>query len=84
MSVWNDHVRKTYQAGKKKHGASYTYKQAMIDGKKTYKKTGAKSAKSAPKKRRGRKKAVVEEEPVGGALRSRRVKKKTTMKILEI
>jgi len=35
--AWMDHVKKTYASGKKKN-ASYTYKQAMADAKKTYKK----------------------------------------------
>ena len=34
---WMDHVKKTWTAGKKKN-PSYTYKQAMADAKKTYKK----------------------------------------------
>jgi len=35
--AWMAHVKKTFASGKKKN-ASYTYKQAMSDAKKTYKK----------------------------------------------
>ena len=35
--AWMAHVKKTYDAGKKKN-ATYSYKQAMQDAKKTYKK----------------------------------------------
>jgi hypothetical protein len=35
--TWMAHVKKTHIAGKKKN-PSYTYKQAMADAKKTYKK----------------------------------------------
>jgi hypothetical protein len=58
-SAWITHVKSVYASGKKKN-SSYTYGQAMKDGKKTYKR-GAKSSTEeqaeAPKaKRRGRKK----------------------------
>ena len=82
-SAWMTEVAKTYAAGKKKHGVSYKYSQAMKDAKKTYKKKG--SAKLAPAKKTRRKKAKKEEaeEEVGGSLR-RKVKKKRTMKILKL
>lgn len=35
--AWMTHVKKTFTAGKKKN-STYTYKQAMSDAKKTYKK----------------------------------------------
>ena len=35
--TWMAHVKKTFEAGKKKNSA-YTYKMAMSDAKKTYKK----------------------------------------------
>jgi len=35
--AWMVHVKKTFTAGKKKN-STYTYKQAMTDAKKTYKK----------------------------------------------
>jgi hypothetical protein len=51
-NAWIAAVRSTFAAGRKKN-KSYSYKQAMIDAKKTYKKG---SAAAAPKKKRGRKK----------------------------
>tara|TARA_R100001509_G_C4883541_1_gene221071 strand:+ start:926 stop:1087 length:162 start_codon:yes stop_codon:yes gene_type:complete len=48
MSAWTDHVKKTYDAGRKKD-SKYSYKQAMSDAKKTYKKGG--SEKPPPKKK---------------------------------
>lgn len=59
-SAWITHVKAVYAAGRKKD-ASYKYKTAMMDAKKTYKKKGAAAAASeepeaAPKKRRARKK----------------------------
>ena len=60
-SAWITHVKSVYAAGKKKN-SSYTYGQAMKDGKSTYKRGGAKSSTAEPeaappkKKRRGRKK----------------------------
>lgn len=38
--TWMAHVKKTFEAGKKKNPA-YSYKTAMSDAKKTYKKKGA-------------------------------------------
>ena len=77
-SAWLTHVKKTFEAGKKKK-AGYSYKQAMIDGKKTYKK------KSAPvKKGKKRKAAAIEEEEKQGGALKRRVQKKKKMKILSI
>ena len=35
--TWMSHVKKTFEAGKKKN-PKYSYKQAMSDAKKTYKK----------------------------------------------
>ena len=63
MSAWMDHVKRVWVAGKKRKG-KYSYKQAMIDAKKTYKKCG-------------------KTEKTCVALR-RRVKKKSTMKILKV
>tara|TARA_Y100000592_G_C5290660_1_gene230691 strand:+ start:290 stop:466 length:177 start_codon:yes stop_codon:yes gene_type:complete len=52
MSAWTDHVKKTYDAGRKKD-SKYSYKQAMTDAKKTYKKGGSEKppAKKMPKKK---------------------------------
>ena len=60
-SAWITHVKSVYAAGKKKN-SSYTYGQAMKDGKSTYKRAGAAAKASteepeAPKKRRRKKKA---------------------------
>jgi len=44
MSAWTDHVKKTFDAGRKKD-EKYSYKQAMTDAKATYKKGGAEPAK---------------------------------------
>ena len=57
MSAWLTHVKKVWNAGKRKQ-KGYSYKQAMVDAKKTYKKTGKKSKKKS-------------DEPEGGALRRR-------------
>jgi len=66
-SAWITHVKSVYAAGKKKN-ASYSYKQAMKDGKSSYKRKGKASAEvqeeEAPKRRRGgrkKKKSVSEE-----------------------
>ena len=69
MSAWLTHVKKVWNVGKRKQ-KGYSYKHAMVDAKKTYKKAGKK----------GKKKT---DEPEGGALR-RRVKKKRSMKILQV
>ena len=37
MTAWTDHVKKTFEAGRKKD-EKYSYKQAMSDAKSTYKK----------------------------------------------
>ena len=66
MTAWTDHVKKTFAAGKKKND-KYTYKQAMTDAAKTYKKAGggAAPAKKAPaKKAKGKVEVVDEEAPV--------------------
>ena len=59
-SAWITHVKSVYAAGKKKN-SSYTYGQAMKDGKSSYKRGGAAKASTeepeAPKKRRRKKKA---------------------------
>ena len=58
-SAWITHVKSVYAAGKKKN-SSYTYGQAMKDGKKTYKRSGKAAATvedEAPKARRRKKKA---------------------------
>ena len=58
-SAWITHVKSVYAAGKKKN-SSYTYGQAMKDGKSSYKRGGAKASteeQEAPKKRRRKKKA---------------------------
>lgn len=52
MSAWTDHVKKTYDAGRKKD-SKYSYKQAMSDAKKTYKKGGSEKP---PAKKMGKKK----------------------------
>ena len=39
MSAWTDHVKKTFDAGRKKD-SKYSYKQAMTDAKATYRKGG--------------------------------------------
>ena len=55
-SAWVQHVKKFYEA-KKKKDPSYKYSQAMKDAKSTYKKKGAAAKEEAPKKKpRGRKK----------------------------
>ena len=53
MSAWTDHVKKTFDAGRKKD-EKYSYKQAMTDAKSTYKKGG--SEKPPAKKGVGKKK----------------------------
>ena len=57
-SAWITHVKKTYAAGKSK---GMTYSQAMVAGKKTYRKgsKGAASEAAAPKKRRRKKKTWI-------------------------
>ena len=58
-SAWISHVKSVYAAGKKKN-SSYTYGQAMKDGKSTYKRAGKSSTaepEAAPKKRRRKKKS---------------------------
>ena len=57
-SAWITHVKSVYAAGEKKN-SSYTYGQAMKDGKSSYKR-GAKASTAepdAPKKRRRKKKS---------------------------
>jgi len=49
MSVWTDHVKKTYDAGRKKD-SKYSYKQAMSDAKNTYKKGGSEKNEKIKKK----------------------------------
>jgi hypothetical protein len=63
-SAWITHVKSVYAAGKKKN-SSYTYGQAMKDGKSTYKRAGKAAVseeKAAPKKRRRKKKSLKKSE----------------------
>ena len=64
-SAWITHVKSVYAAGKKKN-SSYTYGQAMKDGKSTYKRGGKAASnaveKEAPKKRRRKKKSLKKSE----------------------
>ena len=57
MSAWTDHVKKTFDAGRKKN-EKYSYKQAMTDAKKTYKKGGSEKP---PAKKGGAKKKMEKE-----------------------
>ena len=62
MTAWTDHVKSVFAAGKKKND-KYTYKQAMTDAAKTYKKAGGGAAKSpAPAKKTAKTAKVVDEE----------------------
>lgn len=65
MTAWTDHVKKTFEAGRKKD-EKYSYKQAMSDAKSTYKK-------ATPVKGKG-KVEVVEEEPTMPKKRGRKKK----------
>ena len=76
MTDWTDHVKKTFAAGKKKND-KYSYKQAMTDASKTFKKKGAAAApaKKAPaKKAKGKVEA-----PVVAPKKKRASKKKPVM-----
>jgi hypothetical protein len=63
MTAWTDHVKKTFAAGKKKND-KYTYKQAMTDAAKTYKKTGGSAKSPAPVKKTTKAAKVVDDAPV--------------------
>ena len=52
MSAWTDHVKQTFEAGRKKD-EKYSYKQAMTDAKATYRKDGSEKP---PAKKGGAKK----------------------------
>ena len=57
MSAWTDHVKQIFEAGRKKD-EKYSYKQAMTDGKATYKKGGSEKP---PAKKGGAKKKIEKE-----------------------
>jgi hypothetical protein len=52
MSAWTDHVKRVFEAGRKKD-EKYSYKQAMTDAKASYRKGG--SEKPPAKKGGGKK-----------------------------